>query len=568
MEFLILIGLLFAVILYCFTRGAYEDRKRKQLYELHLRGDYGHYEVRKYTPEKMQTVSRFYANQMLEGTHTFSLDDITWNDLNMDGIFALINHTQSSSGEEFLYDMLRRPVLMSKNCEQLEKHIQYLDSHEDERVRIQMALHELGNTGRYSLYDYLNFMDNLGNRSNRKHIAAIIALAVAAICISVSANLGIIAVLLVSCVNVVTYMKEKNTALPYLTSFAYIIRMLECGEELEKAPLEGLQEYKHELEDRLQKLTALHLNAGLIFKMNASTGNPIEVFFDYIKMLTHIDIIQFNRMVRLVRDNQKEIEQIAQSVGYLDAVIAIGAFRQSLPWWCAPALHDDRQVSMKIKEGYHPALKQAVANGFELKHGMLITGSNASGKSTFLKMTAINAILAQTIHTCAASSYEGGCYRIYSSMALRDNLDNGESYYIVEIKSLKRIMDAAARQEDSPLLCFIDEVLRGTNTVERIAASTQIMHQLSRQGVYCFAATHDIELTHMLEGDYDNYHFEEEVKDGDVLFSYRLLTGRAQSRNAIKLLDVIGFSKEITMQAQAMAEQFMISGQWEESYVR
>ena len=75
-------------------------------------------------------------------------------------------------------------------------------------------------------------------------------------------------------------------------------------------------------------------------------------------------------------------------------------------------------------------------------------------------------------------------------------------------------MDAALTDSDSPLLCFVDEVLRGTNTVERIAASTQILHQLSiRRGVYCFAATHDIELTHLLDGDYDNYHFEEDVKN-------------------------------------------------------
>ena len=184
-------------------------------------------------------------------------------------------------------------------------------------------------------------------------------------------------------------------------------------------------------------------------------------------------------------------------------------------------------------------------------------------------MVAINAILAQTIHTCSARSYEGGCYRIFSSMALRDDLANGESYYIVEIKSLKRIMDAALDASASPLLCFVDEVLRGTNTVERIAASTQILHQLSiRRGVYCFAATHDIELTHLLDGDYDNYHFEEDVKDHDVLFSYHLMSGRAQSRNAIKLLEVIGFTQDITQKSQKMAECFIKTGKWEDSYVR
>ena len=230
--------------------------------------------------------------------------------------------------------------------------------------------------------------------------------------------------------------------------------------------------------------------------------------------------------------------------------------------YCVPEFEEGKEVVLCIENGYHPSINEPVVNSFLQKRGMLVTGSNASGKSTFLKMIAINAILAQTIHTCTASSYRGGLYKIYSSMALRDDLMAGDSYYIVEIKALKRIVDAAEEKSENLLLCFVDEVLRGTNTVERIAASAQIMDNLARKGVYCFAATHDIELTHLLAQKYDNYHFEEDVKDGDVLFSYRLLDGRAQTRNAIKLLKVIGFSDEITEHAEDRVQRFVRTGQW------
>ena len=93
----------------------------------------------------------------------------------------------------------------------------------------------------------------------------------------------------------------------------------------------------------------------------------------------------------------------------------------------------------------------------------------------------------------------------------RQDLESGESYYIVEIGALKRILDVTA-VKTPPVLCFVDEVLRGTNTVERIAASTQILKSLSRENVTCFAATHDIELTRLLQEEYDNYHFEEQVE--------------------------------------------------------
>ena len=205
-------------------------------------------------------------------------------------------------------------------------------------------------------------------------------------------------------------------------------------------------------------------------------------------------------------------------------------------------------------------ISDPVKNSIKVERGVLLTGSNASGKSTFLKTVAINAILAQTVHTCMAKRYESSFFRIYSSMALRDDLVGQESYYIVEIKALKRILDVL--DEEMPVLCFVDEVLRGTNTVERIAASSQILKSLSREDVICFAATHDVELTHMLEKEYDNYHFQEEVKDDDILFNYLLYPGRATSRNAIKLLSIMGYDQKIISSAETSAERFLKTGEW------
>ena len=206
----------------------------------------------------------------------------------------------------------------------------------------------------------------------------------------------------------------------------------------------------------------------------------------------------------------------------------------------------------------HP---RPVLNSIDAKRPVLLTGSNASGKSTFLKAAALCAILAQTIGFCPAEGYRGVHYRIRSSMALRDSLLNGESYFMVEIRSLKRIADLSS-DGGRKVLCFVDEVLRGTNTTERIAASTEILRTLAKRGVLCFAATHDIELTRLLEDQYDNYHFEEELKDGDVVFSYELHPGRATTRNAIRLLESIGFDQEVTRRAAKRAEEFEKTGKW------
>jgi DNA mismatch repair ATPase MutS len=99
--------------------------------------------------------------------------------------------------------------------------------------------------------------------------------------------------------------------------------------------------------------------------------------------------------------------------------------------------------------------------------------------------------------------------------------------------------------------------------VERIAASTQILKALGSGDFLCFAATHDIELTELLSDEFDNYHFEEEVRDSDVVFPYKLLAGKAVTRNAIKLLEAMGYPREIIAGAESQAGHFISTGKWE-----
>ena len=133
---------------------------------------------------------------------------------------------------------------------------------------------------------------------------------------------------------------------------------------------------------------------------------------------------------------------------------------------------------------------------------------------------------------------------------------------MVEIKSLKRILDLLSSEKELPVLCFVDEVLRGTNTVERIAASTQILRSMAQKNCMCFAATHDIELTHLLEDDYHNYHFSETIEENDISFSYKIREGRASTRNAIRLLGIMGYEEEIIEEAEKMAGDFLATGVW------
>ncbi len=554
MELVVLLAVIFLIFLYVMIRGAYEEKQRRKNYREYLRRSFGSF------MDESGASAEYFRKRSGKGT-----DDITWNDLNMEKIFSMMNFTQSSSGADYLYSMLRNPVLSDNDGRfaQMERHIDYMMKNEDKRLDIMLLLNDLGKTGKYSLTDYMGQLDRLGRRTNIKHYAGLILLGVSIALIFENASIGVALLIGTACVNIATYLKEKNFVAPYVTSFAYVMRMKRCADAVINTDCgDDMSDYMELLRDKRDCLKGLEHHSGMVLKMNTSSGNIDEVIFDYAKMMTHIDLIKFNKLLKQVQDNREAIFELTDAIGYIDAIISIGYFRAALPHYCIPELVAGKDAPLTVKDGIHPMIKEPTANSIEQHRGMLVTGSNASGKSTFLKMLAINAMLAQTVHTCAAREYKGGFYRIYSSMALRDDLDNGESYYIVEIKALKRIMDAAASNSGNPLLCFVDEVLRGTNTVERIAASAQILRSLSQSGIYCFAATHDIELTHLLEDCYDNSHFEEDIEGGDVSFSYRLLEGRAHTRNAIKLLEIIGFSDDIIKEADNMAGEFLRSGVW------
>lgn len=559
MEYIIFIIGISLFVLFIIAKGVWDYRMEEKRFVRRLYTDYGKAPKREYKLERFVRLDSYFQKHTGDG----QIDDITWNDLGMDDIFKRMNYTLSSTGEEYLYYILRRPQFSEQEMEHREEIIRYFAEQPDQRVKVQMLMRRLGGTGNYSLYDYLDFLDVLGERTNKKHLLLNFMFLPLLVASFFSLPTGLIGISILTIYNIVTYFKEKNEIDPYITSFAYVMRLLDTCDSLTKLTLPVCAQ---ELETiRAYKLKFGRMKRGSFWilsgaRMNAS-GNPLDVLMDYLRMTFHIDLIQFNKMLAELKLHIEDVDVLVGQVGYIESMIAIGAFRASLQEdWCLPRFTEGEELV--IKEGYHPMLTQPVKNSIVTRRGVLLTGSNASGKSTFLKTVALNALLAQTIHTCPAQEYQAPFFTIYSSMSLRDDLESGESYYMVEIKALKRILDAS-KTSQARVLCFVDEVLRGTNTVERIAASSQILKSLADDRLLSFAATHDIELTELLKDDYDNYHFEEDVRDGDVFFNYKLLTGKATTRNAIRLLEIMGYDEGIIQKATRQAQRFVETGSWE-----
>lgn len=593
-EFIILFGGFIVIAIYVMANSA---RNRKARIEKKLKNSYGKPSGRKYSEDEFELIKHFYEESANE---SYSVDDITWNDLGMDDIYKAMNISNSSAGQEYLYKMLRIPEKTTKKLKETDRLAEFFDSDEQKRLEVQKNYVKLGFTKVISLSDYLGLISELNTSGNVVHYLAMVALAAALlVCLFADPVIGIFLIIAAISFSVISYYKYKANVEPYFICIRQLVNMLSAAKGIAELKYQELESYNTKFNEINTKFSSIVKNSFLLSTGNVD-GSIVEMLLDYIRMLTHVDLIKFNNMIKRLAKHEEEMYELMSTLGYLEACISVASFRKWIPYWCRPEFTGLYSINsgaaggnpsvtaggtgagsasviiggsgkaggtgLELKEVFHPMIEEPVSNSIKADKHILITGSNASGKSTFLKTVAINAVLAQTIFTSTAKEYRAPMYRVYSSMSLRDDLSSNCSYYIVEIKSLKRILDAVEKQDDidkRPVLCFVDEVLRGTNTVERIAASSEILKSLRHKNVLCFAATHDIELTAILEKFYDNYHFQEEVTDDDVKFNYKLFKGPATTRNAIKLLKIMGYDRQITDGADRQAMYFMDNGIWQ-----
>lgn len=573
MEYWFFTGAILLFITLVMFKGWLDSKKAQKKFIKKLYEQYGSEIERKYKPGELeQHIPMYYKKH----TRPHQIDDITWNDLDMDEIYRNMNYSHSLAGDEYLYYRLRTPIQDKESLDELDKFEQqvlFFMRHDKERVELQFQFAQLGRMGRYSLYEYLEYLETLGDRSSLKYYFSILLIIVSLAVMYFSTSIGICLLLVVLSRNMINYYKEQKEIEPYITSFRYISRLLDSAASIARQPIDEIAKEREELLSCYKTMGSFRRNSFILFSgssggsgMSASS-NILDMIMDYLRMTFYLDLIKFNQMLGKVRVHTSEIDKIVTLLGMIETAIVVGEYRTSLEGdYCIPEFidGDDASCSLNIEQLYHPLLNDPVKNDIAVNKGVLLTGSNASGKSTFLRAAALNVIMAQCIHTCTAVSYKGNIFQIYSSMSLKDDLMSGDSYYMAEVKSIRRILNEVeeAQKDKKQVICFVDEVLRGTNTVERIVASTQILKALAADNVMCFAATHDLELTKLLNEVYDNYHFEEEIVEDDIFFPYRLQKGAAVSRNAIALLKVLGYDKTIVEDAEAMAESFLSTGKW------
>ena len=415
----------FALVIIIAVYVTVTNNKRKQQTIIKkLKNGWGKPAQRKYSSEDYECISHYFKRNADEN----SIDDITWNDLGMDDVFRMMNNTNSSAGQEYLYKMLRSPSADILSLKKLDKLASDFDKNADKRLDIQKIFVWIGRAKHISISDYCDVVVGLEKKSNILHYASMLFILAAVIftCV-VSPVLGIWLCIAAIAFSIITYYKYKAGVDKYFICVNHIVKLLMGAKKMTALDVDFLKEYNDKLKKISEELSDITKRSWLLETGNVD-GSITEMALDYLRMLTHVDLIKFNNLIKLFNDKEEYIYELIDTLGFIEASMAVGSFRCMLKDWCIPEFREDNDMQLEAKNVYHPLITEPVANSINTKRNVLLTGSNASGKSTFLKTIAINALLSQTIYTSVSDYYKAPVYRIYSSMALRDDLSSSNSY--------------------------------------------------------------------------------------------------------------------------------------------
>lgn len=238
-------------------------------------------------------------------------------------------------------------------------------------------------------------------------------------------------------------------------------------------------------------------------------------------------ILVYNRLVK----NIQSLDELFSSISEIEVMASFSVIGMDNDLYCIP------------KEGkeicgtglYHPLVKNCVRNDFSLHGGVVLTGSNMSGKTTFMRTVGINQLLYNAGSIVCAESFSSSFLPIYTSLRANDMLSEGISTFYAEILRMKKMNEALPQGK---CLILVDEIFKGTNAYERIQASFKVIDKFNAFHVLFIISTHDFELCEAKN--ILNYHFNEQYEGDKITFDYKIKEGMCTSSNALYLLKMSG----------------------------
>jgi hypothetical protein len=511
---------------------------------------------------KMDAIAASCRSRVAESGASAVMDDRTWNDLDLDAVFAALDRTVSTLGQHALYYRLRSAPLAA-HLEAFESLVTRMSADAPARERAQLGLARLQDPHGYDLW-WLARPDAVDMRPWFVLFPVLSGTALTALLLTLfrPALLPVLAGAIALNIAVRYATDRRIDAL--VGAFRQLAPVVAAGESLrflqgaDVEPLIGPLGSDVARLRRLKTISRWVSGDPLMLSFSGSVFQHIitdiaNALYAYVNLFFLIEASGVFAGGRDLRAHGSSLVRVVSAIGEVDAALSVASWRAGRDDWTRPRFPAAGAPAV-LADIRHPLVADAVPNTTTIEpgHGLLVTGSNMSGKSTFLRTIGVTTVLAQTIHTCLAARYEAPVLCVRSCVGRSDDLLAGKSYYAVEVEVLLDLVRAS--RGTAPHLFLLDELFRGTNAVERIAAGHAVLCELvtGRDGPtphVVIAATHDGELVDLLPEPFAACHFGAAVGGDGLAFDYRLRPGPATARNAIALLRLHGAPESLVNRA-------------------
>lgn len=526
-------------------------KSRKKIVQ-QLRNNWGKVKEDHFNFDQIQKLFQYKSKQ----GEAFLLTKQTVDDLDFHPFFKFIDRTNSAIGQQYLYAELRKLNQDKAYLTQLENDIQHYGSDKEHCLKIQKELIQVSDTIDY-FFPFLIY----GDLPPKIKYIWLIKMLQLLVFMSITAAfffppISILLVFLFAASLFLHYWNKKRIG-NFVQVFSRLSKLTQVSKALLPYSNKGKTQ-KQEIEEAIKTVEKLTANIILLKADNLQSNeiaSAVWYAFEIIKIITVSEILLFHKVVHKIDQERSKMALLYHFIGAVDVAVATASLRSSLPHYSIPKFTAP-QKGIDLKQVYHPLVEGCVANDLRLDHkSLLLTGSNMSGKSTFVKALNLNLIAAQVLNTSFAKSYTAPFFKIATSIKISDNILENRSYFMEEVHSVGQLIE---RSEDlqSQYLFTIDELFKGTNTIERISSAKAILEFLNKGQHIVLVSTHDIELTLLLKDGYDMHFFQESIEDESLSFDYKLQAGALKKRNAINILALMSYPEVIVAEAKALATRF------------
>lgn len=479
------------------------------------------------------------------GEEFYQEGDYLSKDLDLIGsksLFQFLNQTKSKGGARKLYTALSKGL---DNQKYIKKRNDAVNELANNKELYQKLTTLIGMYNSKSHFDYLTKEYTLSDTRLKyyKIIKVLMPLLVVLSLIWTSIDptriFSVIAIILVNlliCLVNFQYNRNFLQDLIYKDENIKVLSDLVKEIENEKFNSELLNEYLVKINKHGSATKTLRSLKRLKEKIESMSNGAVYIILEALVVFDYQIVTDYNKWKQ---NEGLVVNEIIDFFQEIEMLLSLGVINQTRTDSVVPLISDVNTPLIKTTSLAHPLINESkvVTNDFNgEKETLVITGSNMSGKTTFIRTIGINLVLAYAGANVTASNFECSMMKIFTSIRIEDNYALGISTFYAEINRIKAMVEYA--KSNKPMLCLIDEIFMGTNSADRIYGASKAIENLGKGNSLVIVTTHDFELT-KLDG-VKNAHFKEEYENNQIKFDYKMLEGPSTTRNARYLLAMAG----------------------------